>query len=171
MNSLENLPAMLGTVFLAVMVGANDTWTGILVWVFAMSRRRLPPPNWLRAFEAAARHLSFTGAAHELGVSQAAVSQQVKLLEQQLEQRLFRRMARGLQLTDSGEAYLPAVRDGFERQCAGLGFSNFETSAGQLQVQNGRLFRISVYDKDGLGSGEQLSFEIIAGHRYCEQIH
>ena len=38
MNSLENLPAMLGTIFLAVMVGANDTWTGILVWVFAISR-------------------------------------------------------------------------------------------------------------------------------------
>lgn len=38
MNSLENLPAMLGTIFLAVMVGANDQWTGILVWVFAISR-------------------------------------------------------------------------------------------------------------------------------------
>ncbi len=38
MNSLENLPAMLGTVFLAVLVGANDTWTGILVWVYAISR-------------------------------------------------------------------------------------------------------------------------------------
>ena len=38
MNSLENLPAMLGTIFLAVMVGANDTWTGILVWVYAISR-------------------------------------------------------------------------------------------------------------------------------------
>ncbi len=78
-------------------------------------RRRLPPLNWLRAFEAAARHMSFTGAARELNVTQAAVSQQVKLLERHLQRPLFDRLPRGLALTDAGEAYLPAVRDAFER--------------------------------------------------------
>lgn len=78
-------------------------------------RRRLPPPNWLRAFEAAARHLSFTGAARELGVTQAAVSQQVKLLEAQLGKPLFHRLARSLQLTDTGEAYATVVREAFQR--------------------------------------------------------
>jgi len=82
-------------------------------------RRRLPPLNWLRAYEAAARHMSFTGAARELNVTQAAVSQQVKLLELHLQRPLFDRLPRGLQLTDAGEAYLPAVRDAFERLADG----------------------------------------------------
>lgn len=75
----------------------------------------LPPLNWLRAFEAAARHLSFTHAAHELNLTQAAISKQVKLLELQLHQQLFIRLPRSLALTKSGEAYVPKVRDAFER--------------------------------------------------------
>ncbi len=82
------------------------------------ARRRLPPPNWLRAFEAAARHLSFTGAARELKVTQSAVSQQVKLLEHYLGEPLFHRYSRRLELTDRGEAYLPTVRRAFERLAA-----------------------------------------------------
>jgi LysR family glycine cleavage system transcriptional activator len=78
-------------------------------------RHPLPPLNWLRAFESAARHLSFTGAAEELGVSQAAVSQQVRQLEDLLGTPLFKRLARGIALTDSGIAYLPALRDSFAR--------------------------------------------------------
>jgi LysR family transcriptional regulator, glycine cleavage system transcriptional activator len=78
-------------------------------------RRRLPPLNWLRAFEAAARHLSFTEAGEELGVSQAAVSQQVRQLEDWLGTQLFKRLPRALALTDAGIAYLPIVRDGIER--------------------------------------------------------
>jgi len=74
---------------------------------------KLPPLNWLRAFEASARHLSFTGAARELNVTQAAVSQKVKALEQHLGCQLFHRLPRSLQLTATGEAYLPAVRDAF----------------------------------------------------------
>jgi len=81
--------------------------------------RRLPPLNWLRAFEAAARHLSFTDAAHELKVSQPAVSQQVKLLEHWLGEPLFRRYPRGLGLTVAGAAYLPVVRQAFERLSGG----------------------------------------------------
>jgi LysR family transcriptional regulator, glycine cleavage system transcriptional activator len=79
----------------------------------------LPPLNWLRAFEAAARHLSFTHAAHEMHLTQAAISKQVKLLELQLRQQLFVRLPRSLVLTKSGEAYLPKVRDAFERLDAG----------------------------------------------------
>jgi LysR family glycine cleavage system transcriptional activator len=75
---------------------------------------RLPPLNGLRAFEAAARHLSFTRAADELGVTPGAVSQQVKSLEGALGVALFRRLPRSLVLTDAGEAYLPAITSAFE---------------------------------------------------------
>lgn len=78
------------------------------------NRRRLPPPNWLRAFEAAARHLSFTAAAKELHVTQSAVSQQVRLLEQYLHEPLFHRHPRRLQLTHTGEIYLASVHEAFE---------------------------------------------------------
>nr|WP_314566605.1 LysR family transcriptional regulator [uncultured Pseudomonas sp.] len=73
------------------------------------------PLNALRAFEAAARHLSFTRAAIELCVTQAAVSHQVKSLEAQLNVTLFKRLPRGLMLTREGEALLPVVRESFDR--------------------------------------------------------
>ena len=75
---------------------------------------RLPPLNGLRSFEAAARHLSFTRAADELGVTAGAVSQQVKSLEGALGVTLFRRLPRSLVLTGDGEAYLPAITLAFE---------------------------------------------------------
>ena len=71
--------------------------------------RRLPPLNALRVFEAAARHLSFTRAAAELHVTQAAVSHQVKALEDWVGQPLFRRLNRAIELTDAGARYLPAL--------------------------------------------------------------
>ncbi|MGQ0665233.1 MAG: transcriptional regulator GcvA [Pseudomonadota bacterium] len=77
--------------------------------------RRLPPLNSLRSFEAAARHLSFTKAAEELNVTPAAVSHQVKALEDFLGVPLFRRLNRALFLTDAGQACLPGIRDGFDR--------------------------------------------------------
>jgi LysR family transcriptional regulator of beta-lactamase len=73
------------------------------------------PLNALRAFEAAARHLSFTRAAIELCVTQAAVSHQVKLLEQRLGATLFRRLPRGLMITEEGLALLPALQESFDR--------------------------------------------------------
>ncbi|ATC32838.1 LysR family transcriptional regulator [Caulobacter vibrioides] len=79
-----------------------------------MSRAQLPL-NALRAFEASARHLSFTRAAIELCVTQAAVSHQVKGLEARLGAALFRRLPRGLALTDEGLALLPSVRDSFDK--------------------------------------------------------
>ncbi|MCS4503075.1 Glycine cleavage system transcriptional activator [wastewater metagenome] len=76
---------------------------------------RLPPPSWLRTFAAAARHMSFTRAARELHVTQSAVSQQIRLLEDRLGEPLFHRLPQSLQLTEAGKAYLPVVRDAFER--------------------------------------------------------
>ena len=76
--------------------------------------RRLPPLNALRAFEASARLGSFVAAATELRVSAAAVSQQVRRLEQYLDTTLFQRLARGLVLTDQGRDYLPELSAGFD---------------------------------------------------------
>ncbi|CAA9533066.1 MAG: Glycine cleavage system transcriptional activator [uncultured Sphingosinicella sp.] len=73
------------------------------------------PLNALRAFEGAARHLSFTNAAIELCVTPAALSHQVKALEERLGAPLFRRLPRGLALTDEGLALLPVLRDSFDR--------------------------------------------------------
>ncbi|MNZ26290.1 HTH-type transcriptional activator AmpR [compost metagenome] len=73
------------------------------------------PLNALRAFEASARHLSFTRAAIELCVTQAAVSHQVKSLETQLNVTLFKRLPRGLMLTREGETLLPVLRESFDR--------------------------------------------------------
>lgn len=73
------------------------------------------PLNALRAFESSARHLSFTLAAQELHVTQSAISAQVKNLEQRLGAPLFRRLPRGLALTDEGLALLPLLSESFAR--------------------------------------------------------
>ncbi len=96
--------------------------------------RRLPPLNALRAFEAAARHLSFTRAAEELNVTQAAISHQVKGLEERLGVVLFRRLNRALLLTDAGQSYLPAVRDAFDRIAEATGDLKALDRAGVLTV-------------------------------------
>ncbi|THF56838.1 transcriptional regulator GcvA [Pseudothauera rhizosphaerae] len=75
---------------------------------------RLPPLNALRAFEAAARHLSFKLAAEELAVTPTAISHQIRGLEEYLGCALFRRLTRALELTPQGEALLPKVREGLE---------------------------------------------------------
>ena len=76
---------------------------------------KLPSLNSIRAFEAAARHLSFTRAAEEMHVTQSAVSHQIKALEEFLGLKLFRRLNRALLLTDEGQEYLPAVRKAFDQ--------------------------------------------------------
>jgi predicted transcriptional regulator len=81
--------------------------------------RHLPPSNALRAFEAAARSENFTRAAEELGVSQAAVSQQVKGPEATLDVRLFTRGGRRLLITGAGREYLSVVRDALDRIAVG----------------------------------------------------
>ncbi len=75
---------------------------------------RLPPLGPLRAFESACRHLSFKKAAEELSVTPAAVSQQIKVLESYLGFKLFRRLARALEVTPEGLAMLPKIHEAFE---------------------------------------------------------
>lgn len=77
-------------------------------------RRMLPPLNPLRAFEAAGRHVSFTRAAEELGVTQTAVSRQVAVLEAYMRCRLFERHNSALILTDSGQAFLNSIQPAIE---------------------------------------------------------
>ena len=80
----------------------------------ARNNGRHPPLNALRAFEAAARHLSFKLAARELHVTPGAVSHQVKLLEEYVGAALFRRLTRALELTAAAQAMLPKVREGLD---------------------------------------------------------
>lgn len=88
--------------------------------------RRLPPLNALRAFEAAARHLSFKAAAEELGVTPAAVSQQVRQLEAICGRALFRRLTRALELTDAGRAAAPVLGEGLDRLAEGAALMRAE---------------------------------------------
>ena len=85
---------------------------------------RRPPLGDLQAFETAARHLSFTRAARDLGVTQGAVSQRIRRLEDALRLRLFERLTRALRLTAEGVVLARAVRDGIERIDEGLGAIN-----------------------------------------------
>ncbi|MGH6959339.1 MAG: LysR substrate-binding domain-containing protein, partial [Dongiaceae bacterium] len=76
--------------------------------------RRLPPLNALRAFEAAARHDSFTGAAAELRVSHAAISRHVRALEARIGVTLFRKASRGVELTEAGATFLRSITRAFD---------------------------------------------------------
>jgi len=82
--------------------------------------RYLPPLNAIRAFEAAARHLSFTRAADELHVTQAAVSHQIKVLEDALGVVLFERRNNMVLLTEAGQLGLPGIHDSFEKLAAAI---------------------------------------------------
>src|SRR5262249_13582981 len=75
----------------------------------------LPPLHALRAFEAAARHMSFAAAAEELSLTPSAISHQIRHLEERLGRRLFDRKPRGLALTPLGQLYFPLVRSAFEQ--------------------------------------------------------
>jgi LysR family transcriptional regulator, regulator of gene expression of beta-lactamase len=100
------------------------------IFCIFMARPHLPL-NALRAFECSARHLSFTLAAAELNVTQAAVSQQVRGLESRLGTPLFRRLPRGLALSDEGHALVPGLADAFGRMEALL-----------QQFENGHFFEV-----------------------------
>jgi hypothetical protein len=96
----------------------------------------LPPLNALRAFEAAARHLSFKLAAHELHVTPAAIGQQVKALEARLGVQLFERLHRQLILTAAGQAYLPGISEGFR---------HIADATSQLKPSGAVLLRLGVH--------------------------
>ncbi|MCE8015520.1 LysR family transcriptional regulator [Halomonas sp. MCCC 1A17488] len=96
--------------------------------------------NWLKTFEAVGRHLSFSQAAQELNMSQSAVSQQIKLLENKLGRRLFERRTRAIQLTVAGRAYLGVVREGLGHIEKGLN-SIFDSEAqGTLELSVNNTF-------------------------------
>lgn len=97
-------------------------------------RRRLPPLSALAAFEAAARLCSFTKAGDELGISQAAISRQVKALESFLEGQVFVRLHRGVRLTPEGERLLAAVNQGL---------GHIAEVVGDLQRQGGGAVTLS----------------------------
>ncbi|MCF6193369.1 MAG: LysR family transcriptional regulator [Kangiellaceae bacterium] len=96
--------------------------------------RRVPPLKSLRAFEAAGRHLSFTRAADELFVTQAAISHQIKSLEEYLGLPLFIRYNRKLLLTDEGQNYWPKIRNMFESLIIATDQLKFQLSGGPLTV-------------------------------------
>jgi len=98
--------------------------------------KKLPPLNALKAFEAAARHLSVKAAAEELSVTPGAVSQMLKTLELNLGRKLFDRVNRGIVLTEAGRNYLPPVRNAF-RQIA-------EASRRVALEEDGGLLTVSV---------------------------
>jgi LysR family glycine cleavage system transcriptional activator len=95
---------------------------------------RLPPLNALRVFEAAARHLSFKEAANELSITQAAVSHQIKSLEDYLGVQLFKRAGRGVQLTEAARACLPKLREGFESLAAAVETIHLRADETDLQI-------------------------------------
>jgi LysR family glycine cleavage system transcriptional activator len=95
---------------------------------------RLPPLNALRVFEAAARHLSFKEAANELSITQAAVSHQIKSLEDYLGVQLFKRAGRGVQLTEAARAALPRLRDGFDALAAAVETIHLRADETDLQI-------------------------------------
>jgi len=95
---------------------------------------RLPPLNTLRAFEAAARHMSFTKAADELFVTQAAVSHQIKTLEDALGVKLFKRLNRALLLTEEGQTFIPSVRQALDLLMQGVNKISQVEATGALNV-------------------------------------
>lgn len=97
--------------------------------------RKLPPLNSLRAFEAAARHLSFTKAADELCVTQAAVSHQVKSLEEYLDKALFLRSPRNLQLSEYGQRLLPVLVESFDNMADVIKDLRMEESRGMIKIR------------------------------------
>lgn len=94
----------------------------------------MPPLNALRAFESAARHLSFTRAAEELNVTPGAISHQIKGLEELIGQPLFRRLPRALLLSDAGQRALPKLREGFDLLAEGAESMRAAAATGELIV-------------------------------------
>ena len=97
--------------------------------------RRLPPLNSLKCFEAAGRLLSFTGAARELNVTQAAISHQIKVIEEYLGVSLFERYPRRLALTEQGKTLLPEVIEAFDRVSAAIGMLSKDHYSNMISVR------------------------------------
>ncbi len=102
--------------------------------------RRLPPLNSLRAFESAARWLSFSKAAEELFVTPAAISQQIKQLEDFLGLALFHRMTRAVRLTDEARTVLPLLTEGFDKLAEAVDHLSQDQESGVLTVSSAPTF-------------------------------
>ena len=102
--------------------------------------RKLPPLGSLRAFEAAARRLSFREAAKELGVTPTAISHQIRLLEDTCRQPLFRRRPRPVVLTSAGERLYPVIRNGFDAFAAAIASASARTGQPPLRVTSPNAF-------------------------------
>jgi LysR family glycine cleavage system transcriptional activator len=102
--------------------------------------RKLPPLNSIRAFEAAARHQSFTAAAAELSVTITAVSHQIRQLEARIGHKLFERTGRAVTLTRVGQAIYPLVRDGFDQIADAFELVNARANDDSIQISATRAF-------------------------------
>ena len=102
--------------------------------------RRLPPLNSLKCFEAAGRLLSFTAAARELNVTQAAISHQIKVIEEYLDVSLFERYPRRLALTEQGKTLLPEVTEAFDRVSGAISALGRERYSNMINVRLGPSF-------------------------------
>lgn len=102
--------------------------------------RKFPPLNSIRAFEAAARWLSFTKASEELSVTPAAVSQQIRQLEDYLGVRLFHRMTRAIKLTEEARAVLPLMTEGFDKLAEAIERLTLQQETGLLTVSTAPTF-------------------------------
>lgn len=101
---------------------------------------KLPPLNSLRAFEAAGRHLSFTHAADELAVTPTAISHQIRLLEDTLGVKLFRRLPRRLLLTDQGQMLLSDAKEAFQRLAQAVERVASKGASGPLTISSSTTF-------------------------------
>lgn len=102
--------------------------------------RKLPPLGSLRAFEAAARHMSFREAANELGVTPTAISHQIRLLEEICGQPLFRRRPRPVALTTAGERLFPVIRSGFDTFASAIASASPRAGQKRLRVTSPNAF-------------------------------
>jgi LysR family transcriptional regulator, glycine cleavage system transcriptional activator len=105
-----------------------------------MAMKKLPPLVELRAFDAAARHLSFKEAAVELGVTPTAISHQIKLLERYCERPLFRRRPRPLSLTEDGAQLFPVIRDGLEAFATAINLVKRDAARQPLRITTTNAF-------------------------------
>src|ERR1700753_4435984 len=102
--------------------------------------RKLPPLGSLRAFEAAARHMSFREAAQELGVTPTEISHQIRTLEEICGQPLFRRRPRPLELTRAGERLFPVMRSGFDTFANAIAAASARARHPRLRVTSPNAF-------------------------------
>lgn len=102
--------------------------------------RKLPPLNSIRAFEAAARHQSFTAAAAELSVTLTAVSHQIRQLEARIGHKLFERTGRAVTLTPIGKTIYPLVRDGFDQIAQAFEVVSADTDEDSIHISATRAF-------------------------------